>query len=284
MRVLITALITGGLLSTVSFSYNDPSDVATTIANTHATVCSLQPVEEPVAVTAAAWQITELATGKVLGELAPQTILPMASVVKLLTAQAVLSESGVYTDTITISLADVATEGRAGNLVAGQVYTAHELLFPLLLTSSNDAGAALARAYPGIVERMQQFADELGAFQTTIVDTTGLSALNQTTAADVSRIVRALYQSTPHIFDITRMTQRVSWYDNGWLNNIPFRTLPGFRGGKQGFLYEARHTGVALFSDTGTPPIIVVVLASDNIADDVARLREAALSTYRCSN
>jgi D-alanyl-D-alanine carboxypeptidase len=230
------------------------------------------------------WQITELATGKVLGELAPQTILPMASVVKLLTAQAVLSESGVYTDTITISLADVATEGRAGNLVAGQVYTAHELLFPLLLTSSNDAGAALARAYPGIVERMQQFADELGAFQTTIVDTTGLSALNQTTAADVSRIVRALYQSTPHIFDITRMTQRVSWYDNGWLNNIPFRTLPGFRGGKQGFLYEARHTGVALFSDTGTPPIIVVVLASDNIADDVARLREAALSTYRCSN
>jgi hypothetical protein len=33
MRVLITALITGGLLSTVSFSYNDPSDVATTMAN-----------------------------------------------------------------------------------------------------------------------------------------------------------------------------------------------------------------------------------------------------------
>jgi D-alanyl-D-alanine carboxypeptidase len=208
----------------------------------------------------------------------------MASVVKLLTAQAVLAQSDVHTARIVVSATDVATEGRAGGLIAGEKYSPHELLFPLLLTSSNDAGVALARQYPTLVTDMQQFVGRTDATATTIADTTGLSVENMTTAADLSRIAIALYTQIPHVFDITRLTQQLSVYDNGWRNNIPFKSLPGYQGGKQGFLYESRQTGVALFTvgDTPRTTIAIAILGSDAVAEDMARLQAAALDAYHC--
>lgn len=246
--------------------------------------CEFVPFTAVDDALAAAWQVTNSATGDVLGAHNPQAVLSFASVVKLLTASAVLTQPSVYTDLITLTPDDIATEGRAGNLQSGEVYTAHELLFPLLLTSSNDAGATLSRMYPTLVAEMQEFAMRVGADATTIVDTTGLSTANQTTVSDLSLIVRALFAEAPHIFDITRTSQYVSRFDNGWLNNIPFRTLAGYQGGKQGFLYEARQTGVAVVTTTGPAPVtlVITVLGAEDVAQAIAQLQQAATEAYEC--
>lgn len=240
----------------------------------------------PLTVPARSWQITDLTTGAVLASYNADESLPFASVVKLITARAVEQQSDIHTTKVRITSADVATEGRAGNLQAGQVYKAHELLFPLLLTSSNDAGVALDRTYHDLVADMQQFVEYTGAHTTLIADTTGLSHRNRTTAGDLSKIIRTLYYESPHLFDITRTKQVISQYENGWVNTIPFRTLPGYVGGKHGYTPEAGQTGVAVFTSAHAVPMQVgiVILDSPHVARTMEQLLHAVTEAYSCTD
>jgi D-alanyl-D-alanine carboxypeptidase len=235
-------------------------------------------------ISARSWQVVDLQLGKVLVDYEPDTILPFASIVKLITAHVVQQEPATLLSTTSLTYEDIATEGRSGNLQVGEKYTHHELLFPLLVTSSNDAGAALARVYPNIISEMQNFVSDSGATNTTIFDTTGLSNGNRTTVSDLSLLLRELYHHSPHTFDITRTSQIISQYGTGWLNNIPFRSLSGYRGGKQGYTHEALQTGVAVFATEGLSPKVfgISILGSDNVAKDMATLHSAVMQSYYC--
>lgn len=247
-------------------------------------VCSFGLVEVNTPVTAGAWQIADVETGEVLAEYQPTTIFPFASVVKLLTAQAIVEEVDSINTVVTLTTEDILTEGRSGGLEVGEEYSAYGLLSPLLLTSSNDAGVALSRAYPNIVEIVNDFVLKAGAVDTIIVDTTGLGIHNRTTAADLSRVIRSLYEESLHIFDITRTSQIISHYGNGWVNNIPFRKLEGFAGGKQGYLPEAKQTGVAVFTIGEASPktFSISILYSDSVAKDMEMLHQAVTASYAC--
>jgi D-alanyl-D-alanine carboxypeptidase len=105
---------------------------------------SLSVEGEVGAVTASAFAIFSLADGTILASANTSEVLPIASVTKLATA-AVIIESPDIEEVVTITYSDLLADGRAGKLEIGERYTYRQLLFPLLLESSNDAAAVYER-------------------------------------------------------------------------------------------------------------------------------------------
>jgi len=286
MRLFVYGL--GVVVGFVLLSMNSvtTNSVVSEVSASNQPTCSINEINIPTAITGKAWQVVDIDTGEVLAEHEASKALPIASVVKLLTALAVMQESDTSATLIELSYQDIATEGRSGNLAVGENYSSHELIFPLLVTSSNDAGTALARTYPNIISTVEEFLQKAGALNTTIADTTGLSRQNISTVDDLSRILRAIYTNSPHVLNITRAPQIISQQGNGWVNNIPFRSLEGYVGGKQGYLPEANQTGVAIFSvgDEIKSTFGISILSSDSVAKDMEILHSAVLGSYSCTD
>ncbi len=237
----------------------------------------------PVLDAARAFAVFEVTTGALLVSAKAETPYPIASVTKLPAAAAV--EAVVPLEaTTTVVFADVAAEGRAGKLEVGQVYSYRQLLFPLLLESSNDAAAVFARSYrESVVTAMNEIATAYGASSTRFVDTSGLSDQNVASARDVALLTTRLYAAHPYIFDVTTLSQYVT-EETGWINNNPVAREAGYLGGKHGYTEAAGRTIVALFDEpftAGRRQIGYVVLGSENLAADVAALRDFVRSSVR---
>ena len=214
--------------------------------------------------SARAFGVFDIETGEILLTHNASEVLPIASVTKLFTAAAVLAKQAI-SEVVIITYEDVATEGRSGNLMVNQTYTAHELLFPLLLESSNDAATALMRTIDG----------EVLVADRKMADGSGLSARNQASVIELMRESTQLYQNFPHVFDITTLSQYVGTY-TGWKNNSPVRNLPGYRGGKHGYTNDAGRTLLAVFAEEHLDDreFGYIILGSDNIVADVHAVRE----------
>lgn len=222
------------------------------------------------ALTATAYGVFDMETGAMLFASNEDAVLPIASVTKLFTAAKVL-ESATNAQAVEVTVADVQTEGRAGKLEAGQTYTEQELLFPLLLESSNDAAAALQR-----VEGTASVAGRM------LADAAGLSANNQASVAELSVALRELYRTVPHVFDITTLPQYVGTY-TGWVNNSPVYDMEGYRGGKHGYTEAAGRTLAAIFAEESLEgrELGYVVLGSENIKADTEKLRQTVTHSVR---
>jgi len=233
--------------------------------------------------SARSWMVFDLMTGEELYSYKPNTQLPIASITKLMTAT-VFYEDNDAAATASITWADVAAEGRAGKLQFGDTYTYHELLFPLLLESSNDAAAVIERVDTDVINRMNDYTDFLPL--TIFDDASGLSDMNRSTAAELRTFIRFLSQEAPHILDITQIEEFYS-AENGWINNNPFIDDPSYRGGKHGYTNAANRTAVALFSEElsneSTRTLGYVVLGSDDLITDMDTLRSHVRehTTYR---
>jgi D-alanyl-D-alanine carboxypeptidase len=238
----------------------------------------------PVLSTARSYAIFDATSGALLAAQDAETPYPVASVTKL-PAAAVATVVVPLEATTTLIWDDIAAEGRAGKLEAGQVYTYRDLLFPLLLESSNDAAAVFERTYHDqVVTAMNEIVTAYGASPATrFVDTSGLSDRNVATARDLALITTGLYAAHPYIFDITTLSQYIS-HQTGWINNNPVVHEDGYLGGKHGYTEAAGRTIVALFDESftaGRRQVGYVVLGSSNLAADVAALREFVRSSVR---
>ncbi len=264
-RLLVAVMALGILVSVFDTSRAAVPNQATVISS----VAKLTVIEiNPVILTAKAYSVIDIETGETLLAYNASEELPIASVTKLFTAAALLSTTEKE---IVISTADVATEGRAGKLEAGQLYRTHELLFPLLLESSNDAAATLERAV-----------GEIDLAGEPLADGSGLSAENRASANVLAEEVRELYRTQPHIFDITRLKQYVGTY-TGWVNNSPVHKLPGYRGGKHGYTQAAGRTLAAVFAEPTLDEreLAYVILGSSDLKSDTLRLRAAVENSVR---
>lgn len=260
MKRLLVAVIALGILVSVFDTSRAavPNQATVIVSATEPTVIET----DPVILTAKAYSVIDIETGEILLAYNASEELPIASVTKLFTAAALLSTPEKE---IVISATDVATEGRAGKLEAGQLYETHELLFPLLLESSNDAAATLERAV-----------DEITLAGEPLADGSGLSAENRASATALAGEVRELYRTQPHIFDITRLKQYMGTY-TGWVNNSPVHQLPGYRGGKHGYTQAAGRTLAAVFAEPALSDreFAYVILGSSDLKSDTLRLRAA---------
>lgn len=119
-----------------------------------------------------------------------------ASLVKILTAlivaeRADLSDAVIVTEAV---LSTVSADAVSADLVAGEVITAQDLLYCMMVGSANDAAAVLAEHISGsqsaFVEEMNRYATDLGCTQTNFTNVHGLhDDLQYTTVRDMARIL-----------------------------------------------------------------------------------------------
>lgn len=230
--------------------------------------------ENQPTVSATAYAVFDIETGEVLVSKKTEEVLPIASVTKLITATALTKNVDLNKEG-TITKADTYTEGEAGKLVAGEKYQYRELLFPLLLESSNDAATFFERETKGeIISHMNNLVEEVGMSQTKLVDASGLSDNNQSSVTDLSLFLRYLVANEPYILDITNLEQYVGPY-SGYLNNSPVLN-DQYRGGKHGYTVSANRTLTAIFEEElsqSKRTIGYVLLGSENLATDIKTLR-----------
>jgi serine-type D-Ala-D-Ala endopeptidase (penicillin-binding protein 7) len=144
------------------------------------------------------------------------TVTPIASISKLMTAMVVLDAKLPMDEEIRISREDADTlKGTHSRMRFGMKLTRGELLKLALMASENRAAAALARTYPGgteaAVAMMNLKAQELGMKDTHFDDPTGLDSGNVSTAQDLVKMVLAAQQydsireattSTSHLVEL----------------------------------------------------------------------------------
>lgn len=124
------------------------------------------------------------------------TVAPIASITKLMTAMVILDAHLPMDEPITLTRQDEDHYKRShSRMRRGMTLTRGELLKLALLASENRAAAALARTFPGgtqaAVEQMNLKAQALGMTDTHFVDPTGLHSKNVSTAHDLVRMVIA---------------------------------------------------------------------------------------------
>ncbi|GGL03073.1 D-alanyl-D-alanine carboxypeptidase family protein [Nocardia jinanensis] len=138
---------------------------------------------QPDGVRAPAAALAEANTGIFVWSRQPDTRLPIASITKVMTAVVVL-ESGDLDRPITVPRRAVdyaaAYGGSTAGLAPGEVLTARQLLYAMMLPSGCDAAYALAEAYgpgqDGFLARMNATARRLGMPNTHFSDPSGLPA------------------------------------------------------------------------------------------------------------
>ena len=156
----------------------------------HAVAASKPEVRSAVAL------ITDAKNGEVLYELKGTSVVPIASITKLMTALVVLDAQQPLDEVIEITTADRwKGKGAHSRLPVGAKITRADLLRLALMASENRAAHVLARNYPGgrveFVKTMNLKAKVLGMKQTRFADASGLSSLNVSTARDLAKLVNA---------------------------------------------------------------------------------------------
>lgn len=142
--------------------------------------------------------VVDQETDEVLFSKNPNAVLPIASITKLMTALVVTEAQLPLDEVLEVSSADVAaTAGSPSRLKPGTQFTRGEMLHLALMASENRAAHVLGRTYPGgmpsFVQAMNGKAQLLGMQDTRYVEPTGLSPNNQSSASDLTRLVRAAF-------------------------------------------------------------------------------------------
>jgi D-alanyl-D-alanine carboxypeptidase len=223
-------------------------------------------------VTAEEWGIFDPETGALLRTSTEISTRPIASIAKLFSA-AVVIKSAVWDTQVIIEHHDVGALGRAGRLTVGDVTTPYELVFPLILESSNDAAAAIERVLgSALYEDLSVLIADAQLENTVIVDASGLSPGNVSTVRDLALFFSYLKHNAPHVLDISQLYRYLT-NTAAYQNNNPARMFEAFRGGKHGYTEEAGHTFLGMLSTAVEGREIgIVILGSSDLEADIASL------------
>jgi D-alanyl-D-alanine endopeptidase (penicillin-binding protein 7) len=140
------------------------------------------------------------------------TVRPIASLTKLMTAMVILDSGLSLDEKITITKEDRDLVRLTGSrLEYGATLSRREMLQLALMSSENRAATALGRTYPGgmnqFVAAMNTKAKSLGMSDSHFSDPAGLQTRNEATASDLSKMVTAA-RSYPLITQATTTTRQ----------------------------------------------------------------------------
>jgi D-alanyl-D-alanine endopeptidase (penicillin-binding protein 7) len=127
------------------------------------------------------------------------TVRPIASITKLMTAMVIMDANLPLDEQITITKEDRDLIRLTGSrLEYGASLSRRELILLAIMSSENRAATALGRTYPGGMENflahMNRKARALGMQNSHFADPAGLKSENVSTAADLARMVAAAEQ------------------------------------------------------------------------------------------
>ena len=224
-------------------------------------------------VSAKAYLVGDLNTGEVILAKNQDQKLPIASVSKLMTAY-VAKEIVKGDEEAKASQRALLTYGGNGGFRVGEKIKISDLLYPLLLESSNDAAEIIAEYFErdSFIRKMNQEAENLNMSSTFFEDPSGLSENNQSTPADLFKFTGFIKQATPELLQITTK-RNYSTKKHSWPSTNQFLHDSGYMGGKSGYTDPALQTVVSLFSlplsESSTRPIGIVLLRSLDRRKDV---------------
>ncbi|MDI6821176.1 MAG: L,D-transpeptidase family protein [Patescibacteria group bacterium] len=190
--------------------------------------------------------ILDLDTGNVLLNKNSDEILPIASLTKFMTA--VIASELIYLErSIVIVPEMLSAKIQSYSFEIGKSYRAFDLLYPLLMQSSNGAALALSSFLGNkfFVKQMNEKAFSLSMKQTVFADPSGESAQNVSTLKDLSRLVKYILEKRSFIFDISR-GKDYPFFGSNVFKNIQnyndFYDSPNLIGVKNGKTNEAKQT------------------------------------------
>lgn len=227
-------------------------------------------------IDAESYVVGDVLTGEIIVEKNGDLELPIASLTKLMTASVALDELK-ETHVATVSQKATLTESSRGMLRANEKIEVSDLLYPLLLVSSNDSAEVLAETFGRkyFIQSMNRRAGEIGMTHTSFDDPSGLSEHNISTARDMFKLSEYLFNNHDNVFEITKLKE----YTQGgrvWKNANRFAGTTNYEGGKTGYTSKAHRTGVALFrvpiEGYGERVIAIALLKTDNRAEDYNKL------------
>ncbi|MGM0482666.1 MAG: D-alanyl-D-alanine carboxypeptidase family protein [Patescibacteria group bacterium] len=198
---------------------------------------------------------------------------PIASVTKLMSA-VIAAENIDENEKISLKSSMLNTYGYSPSLFPGAEVRAKDLMKAALIQSTNDAAESLTYFMDkGVfVGLMNIKAHQIGMKDSFFYDSHGLSPKNKATASDIVRLLNYIDEEHPEIFEIT--CEEDFQLPNPYGRSLTFKNLnifpdiPGFIGGKTGYLPEAKQTYATLFELNGRT-YAAVILRSDNRKEDV---------------
>lgn len=218
----------------------------------------LAVVGAPKGVKAKAGILVDATTGQVLWSEGENTVRPIASITKVMTALVILQAGGLdrkiaVPKAVTAYVAKY--DANAAGLVPGQVFTVDELLHPMLIMSAADAAYTLANAYgpglPAFIAKMNAEAAKLGLAHTHFTSPDGLPYPTETstfsTPAELVKLgeIAMRYQEFRSIvalqyYNLPKGNGRSAYSFTS--SNELIGHYPGVVGIKTGFTNEAGHT------------------------------------------
>ena len=234
-------------------------------------------------ISAKAALFIETKDGKVLFSKNPNLKLPIASLVKVMTALIALEHKNLN-DKFVVSQRAADMEPDKMLLIAGERLTLKELLYGIFLISANDAAEVLAEGTTGdrgeFLKLMNEKSKQLGMNSSLFVNPTGLdedSGNSYSTAYDLALLTRYSVRNYPEVVDISKtehiyfpITQEHQDYDMYSGINL-LTTYPGVVGFKTGYTPEAGYTLITLARQNGHE-VIGVLLNSDYRRDEAKEL------------
>tara|TARA_Y100000310_G_scaffold229155_1_gene231501 strand:+ start:1175 stop:2146 length:972 start_codon:yes stop_codon:yes gene_type:complete len=241
--------------------------------------------------------VRENSTSKVLFQDSPQEPFPIASLTKLMTAY-VVAEHFLLEQEIVISKSAIAEEESFGQLRVGDRFTMRDLLYPLLMESSNDAAAAFALhiGKEAFVDLMNLETKRLGLTNTKFVNHAGLDPddaggpINYSTTKDLFLLTRSLKEQYPDIFSILALQEQPLYTlqgsfhhtmantnellaNNGW----PTRIV----GGKTGWTPEAQGALILVLESPKNKGYVVnIILYSPARFEEMKKLVDWVYNSY----
>ena len=240
-------------------------------------------------IVAKAAVLMEMRTEKILWEKNKDLPRPPASTAKILTASVILDRVALK-EIVTVPITKTTTSKSSGvSLQGGERLGIQDLLYALLLQSSNEAALALASHVGGstakFVQLMNQKARSLGALDSHFLNPTGLPHRGQvTTAHDLALITKAALANP----DFRRIvaTKSYPWKSLKWEgvlenSNELLRSYDGAIGVKTGNTREAGHCLVAA-AQRGDKALIAVILGSQekHVWQDAKHLLDYGFKTF----
>ncbi len=213
--------------------------------------------------------LMEMRTGNILWARNRDLPRAPASTAKILTAAVVLDRVALK-ELVTVPIAKTTPSKSSGvSLQGGEQLSVQDLLYALLLQSSNDAALALASHVSGstakFVQLMNQKARSVGAIRSQFHNPTGLPQAGQvTTARDLALITKTAL-ANPEFSRIVA-TKSYPWKSLNWEgvlenSNELLKSYNGAIGVKTGNTREAGHCLVAA-AQRGDKTLIAVILGS----------------------
>jgi len=234
-------------------------------------------------ITSQSYLVVDLDSGELIKQKNRDVVYPIASLTKLMTALVSIETIDQEKET-RVSYNAVNTYGKQGSLYSGQKINIGDLLYPLLLESSNDAAEVISEAESAkfFMANMNGKAKSIGLVNTYFDDPSGLSQYNVSSAEELFKMIQYIYENEPNIFEISKL-KNFDNQDYKWFSNSRFRNDSNYYGGKNGYTDEALHTLISIFDlplvelDTATNNnsaidlnrrIAIILLKGDETEDD----------------